>query len=183
MIPSSRRWVNASVRWSGPALGSRPPRSSRRGAPERTAAASLFCSLARGSGELRDDAVSDRPPGAAGYPDDLNRILVNCSRDQPLCDGQHQWVFGTTRSSDTQNLYVEAGLQAAEVRTSNRSGTSRSLCPGHHGRHPRVMASAAPGEIVVSRTIKDLLAGSGLQSRTGASTRSVGLPTSGSSSP
>jgi class 3 adenylate cyclase len=27
----------------------------------------------------------------------------------------------------------------------------------------RVMASAAPGEIVVSRTIKDLLTGSGLQ--------------------
>ena len=73
-------------------------------------------------------------------------------------------------------LDVRAGLHTGECEV---VGDEVAGIAVHIGA--RVAASAAPGEVLVSGTVKDLVAGSGLASKTAGLTSSRGCPGSGDS--
>jgi class 3 adenylate cyclase len=75
-------------------------------------------------------------------------------------------------------LQIRAGIHTGEVevRGDDIGGLAVHIAA-------RVVALAGPGEVLASRTVKDLVAGSGITFRAAASTSSRAFPVTGSSSP
>lgn len=67
-------------------------------------------------------------------------------------------ALAITSIAATQNLQVRAGVHTGEI---ERRGPTTAGIAIHVGA--RVASAAAPGEVVVSSTVKDLVAGSGLE--------------------
>ena len=78
------------------------------------------------------------------------------------------------KQADKIGLSLRAGLHTREVEPSGEKVSGTGV---HIGA--RVMAHASPGEILVSSTVRDLVAGSGSNSRRAGRTRSRGYPASG----
>jgi class 3 adenylate cyclase/pimeloyl-ACP methyl ester carboxylesterase len=88
--------------------------------------------------------------------------LVNTSGDGTLSvfEGPSDAVLAAeriSREAEAEGVRVRAGVHAGEIQRDQQNVTGMTV---HLGA--RVMAAAGPGEVYVSRTVRDLVAGSGL---------------------
>jgi class 3 adenylate cyclase/pimeloyl-ACP methyl ester carboxylesterase len=102
--------------------------------------------------------------------------LVNISGDGTLSvfDGPSDAVLAAERISqeaEAAGVTVRAGVHAGEIQRDQQNVTGMTV---HLGA--RVMAAAGPGEVYVSRTVRDLVAGSGLTLESRGEHQLKGIP-------
>jgi hypothetical protein len=90
--------------------------------------------------------------------------MLRCSTTHGAC------AFVRRGTKGSRHEAAEASLENIRARRSRRirrcpGGLAARLADDRSGRHvgARIVSQAAPGEILVSSTVKDLVAGSGLE--------------------